>query len=127
YPTTATFCWIRASSITRHSTASENDDSTSGGLGRSLMNRARRLGKVGALAAIALLGAGSRASAMFLDEARLFKLTGGFYTQTRVRMQDSDGPEDLDGGGTQPKVQIGQLIQWRNYAFPVLEGDLARF
>ncbi|MGH7897151.1 MAG: hypothetical protein ACREQQ_04315, partial [Candidatus Binatia bacterium] len=66
------------------------------------------------------------AEAVFLDDARLFKLTATLYTQTRIRMQDSDGPEILEGGGTQPKAQIGQLIQWRNYAYPVFEGDLRR-
>ena len=64
--------------------------------------------------------------AIFLDQDRRFKFTANFYTQSRIRMQDSDGPLDLEGGGTQPKVQIGQLIQWRNFAYPVFEGDLGR-
>ncbi len=81
---------------------------------------------IGVLVGALVLTTARPSPAVFLDEARLFKLTGVFYTQTRLRMQDSDGPLDLEGGGTQPKVQIGQLIQWRNYAFPVFEGDLAR-
>jgi hypothetical protein len=73
--------------------------------------------------ALGLIGA-SRSWGLFLDMGRHFKVTGQFYTQQRLRMQDSDGPEDLEGGGTQPKVQIGHLIQWRNFAFPVFEGNL---
>jgi hypothetical protein len=80
-----------------------------------------------AIAGLALLVVARPSSAIYLDEGRLFKLTGNFYTQSRLRMEDSDGPLDLEGGGTQPKVQIGQLVQWRNYGYPVLEGDLSRF
>lgn len=69
-------------------------------------------------------GGQSPAIAIYLDEAQLFRLTAQLYMQSRVRMEDSDGPKDLEGGGTQPKAQIGHLIQWRNYAFPVLEGSL---
>jgi len=87
---------------------------------------AKGKGTAAALAFAAAMGFVSAAEAVFLDDNRLFKLTANFYTQTRFRMQDSDGPLDLEGGGTQPKVQIGQLIQWRNFANPVLEGDLGR-
>ena len=91
------------------------------------MNRVRTLAKVGVLAVIAVLGFGSRASAVFLDEARLFKLTGLFYTQERVAVQSSSGPEGINGGGTQPPVGVGQLKQIRNFANPVLEGNLNKF
>ena len=64
--------------------------------------------------------------AVFLDDARYFKLSGQFYTQSRIRVQDSDKPTDLMGGGTEPITQIGQLIQWRNLAYPVFEGNLNR-
>jgi len=88
--------------------------------------KAKWKGLAAETALAAVMGFASPAGAVFLDDARLFKLTANFYTQTRVRVQDSDPPEDLEGGGTQPHVAIGQLIQWRNFANPVLEGDLGR-
>lgn len=63
--------------------------------------------------------------ALFLDDNRLFRFTGTFYTQERIRVQSSDGPLTVTGGGTEPAVGVGQLVQLRNFAYPVLEGDLA--
>src|SRR5438270_4744540 len=91
------------------------------------MNRVRRSGVVTAAAALAVLGAVSRASAIYLDEARLFKLTALFYTQERVAVESSEGPEGINGGGTQPPVGVGQVKQIRNLANPVFEGNLNRF
>ncbi len=87
------------------------------------MRTRQRIGAAAGAIAFVLATAGP-SQAVFLDQNRFFKLTANFYSQTRFRMQDSDGPLDLEGGGTQPKAQIGQLIQWRNYAYPVFEGTL---
>jgi hypothetical protein len=65
---------------------------------------------------------------MFLDEARLFKLTGTFYTQERMAVEDTELPHHIRGGGVDPgaQVRVGQLIQMRNSANPILEGNLAK-
>ncbi len=65
-------------------------------------------------------------AAVYLDGNRNFKITGQFYTQSRIRMQNSDGPLGLNGGGTQPMVHRWDPIQWRNVANPVFEGDLGK-
>lgn len=80
-----------------------------------------------AILVAALAGAAATpAHALFLDGERHFKLTGSVYSQARFRMQGSDAPKDLQGGGTVPGVDVGDWIQWRNLAAPVLEGNLAR-
>jgi hypothetical protein len=89
-----------------------------------------RLGKrafvAAGIATAVLIASALPARALYLDKGRVWKVSGNFYTQTRLRMQESDAPEDLEGGGTNPNAEIGQLIQWRNYAFPVVEGDMRR-
>lgn len=90
------------------------------------MNRRKKWLAVG-LGAVALIAeAVSPSWALYLDDARTFRLTGQFYTQTRMRTQDSDAPEHIQGGGTGPEAKKGQVVQWRNFAFPVLEGDLTK-
>jgi hypothetical protein len=79
--------------------------------------------RCGSLVALAILAA-TPAWAIFLDDARYFKLTGQFYTQSRIRTTDSEKPTNIDGGGTEPITQAGQLIQWRNFAYPIFEGNL---
>ena len=89
-----------------------------------------RLAKVAA-AFVLTSALASPAGALLLDEDKNFKFTGVFYTQTRFRLQDSKGPfgpqtQPFYGGGTPLNTQIGNLVQWRNFAAPVFEGNLAR-
>ncbi len=71
-------------------------------------------------------------SAFFLDEDKDFRFTAQFYTQSRFRLQDSEGPKGPQtqlgfySGGTPLNTQIGNLVQWRTYAAPVFEGSLLR-
>lgn len=94
--------------------------------GGELMNRRVKLLVTVGSAVFSWLATVVPSAALYLDDARNFKITGSFYTQTRIRMQDSDPPLGLRGAGTNPKVHIGDPIQWRNYANPVLEGDLTK-
>src|SRR5882724_7612598 len=70
--------------------------------------------------------------AVYLDEGKFFRLTANLYTQTRFRLQDSEGPKGVQtqltffSGGTPLNTQMGNLVQWRNYAAPVFEGSLAK-
>lgn len=89
--------------------------------------------KVGALAALAWAATSAAPGAGFyLDEAKSFKFNATFYTQTRFRLQDSEGPKGPQtqlgffSGGTPLNTQIGNLVQWRNFAFPVFEASIAR-
>ena len=90
------------------------------------MNRYRKVVIAETFALLLALCAASPCSAFFLDDARYFKITGQFYTQSRIRVQESDPPGLLMGGGTEPDTHVGQLIQWRNFAYPILEGNLNR-
>jgi hypothetical protein len=86
----------------------------------------RTFGSTSLLVAVLVAAAASPADGLFLDGERHFKLTGSVYSQARFRMQESDAPRDLEGGGTVPDADVGDWIQWRNVAAPVLEGNLAR-
>ena len=86
-----------------------------------------------ALAAMVLATALPRsAPALFLDEGKFFRLSGTFYSQSRFRLQDSSGPKGPQtqttffSGGTPLNTQMGNLVQWRNYAAPVFEGNLTK-
>src|SRR5688572_15691504 len=93
------------------------------GRGPRMQRGNRALVAAGVAAIGVVLASALPARALYLDQGRVWKFSGNFYTQSRLRMQESDPPEDLEGGGTNPNAEIGQLIQWRNYAFPVFEGD----
>ena len=70
--------------------------------------------------------------AVYLDEDKFFRLTATLYTQSRFRLQDSEGPKGVQtqltffSGGTPLNTQMGNLVQWRNYAAPVFEGTLTK-
>ncbi|MGH7820147.1 MAG: DUF1302 family protein [Candidatus Binatia bacterium] len=93
------------------------------------MARFRRWNLGGSLASAVLLFGATAAPAFYLDDGKLFKLTGVFYTQERIAVSDTDEPEVIRGGGMDPSggIHMGQLIQLRNYALPVFEGELGRF
>ncbi|MGH9203708.1 MAG: hypothetical protein ACRD2A_20980, partial [Vicinamibacterales bacterium] len=93
------------------------------------MEQFRKPLTVAAASVTLALAAATPSSAVFLDEARLFKLTANFYTQERLAVSDTDAPEVIRGGGMTPEaaVRMGQLIQLRNYANPVFEGNLSKF
>ena len=82
--------------------------------------------------ALALGGSPPFASALYLDEGKFFRLTATLYSQSRFRLQDSSGPKGPQtqttffSGGTPLNTQMGNLVQWRNYAAPVFEGNLTK-
>jgi len=89
-----------------------------------------RIIAVGAIVGSLTLAGSS--SALFLDEDKDFRFTATFYTQTRFRLQESEGPKGPQtqlgfySGGTPLDTHVGNLVQWRNYAAPVFEGNMLR-
>lgn len=80
------------------------------------------------VAALVSLVAATPGQALFLDEAKNFKLTGVFYSQARLRLQNSSpvhGPQTnpFFQGGNVLSTGIGNLSQWRNFAQPAFEGN----
>ena len=94
--------------------------------GGKLMDRREKFLATAGIAVLTWLATIVPSAALYLDDARNFKITGQFYTQSRIRMQESDPPLGIRGGGTAPRVHMWDPIQWRNFANPVLEGDLAK-
>jgi len=92
----------------------------------------RKLGLVVAVASAALGALAPSAFAVYLDEGKFFRLTATLYTQTRFRLEDSRGPlgpqtqTTFFSGGTPLNTQMGNLVQWRNYANPIFEGNLTK-
>jgi hypothetical protein len=72
---------------------------------------------IGILAAMMLVGLAGTAEAFYIDDKNTLAFGAKLSTRASFRMQDADG-------FTQPDVQLGDLVQWRNLALLEVDHDL---
>jgi hypothetical protein len=77
----------------------------------------RKRAYVGLVAAIILFGLAGSAEAFFVDGKNTLSFTAKGQTRASFRLQDASG-------FTQPDVEMGDLVQWRNLALLELDHDL---
>ncbi len=77
----------------------------------------RKRAWVGLCAAIFLVGLAATAEAFYIDEKNTLSFSAKVQTRVTFRLQDASG-------FTQPAVEAGDLVQWRNLALLELDHDL---